>query len=308
MDWKTPKSVRQIGDVKGKCKIYIEDYVITFAKRLVKEAEGKEAAGVLLGHRLFRSHEKLFQISGMVVIHDFAARKGDSFSSEMWTDIYTDMKENFSDVDVVGWFYTGEKADKQRVQEELLELQRRNFSDGDKLLLCCPPNEWQETCFQYENSMLIPQNGYYVYYEKNPEMRRYMMEEANRFVHIVEQEDDRVLRNIRGVIREKEEKKKDRETGERRSYGFAALVVILAVVFAAAAWNNKLNLSRLNDQLTGIKNEIQKEWNADTTMETLGDGVVTPAAVATETPTDAPADEQDPAQMPAANVSPDGVQ
>lgn len=114
MDWKTPKSVRQIGDVKGRCKIYVEDYVITFAKRLVKEAEGSEAAGVLLGHRMFRSHEKLFQISGMVVIHDFAERKGDSFSSEMWTDIYTDMKENFSGVDVVGWFYTGRKSGKRK--------------------------------------------------------------------------------------------------------------------------------------------------------------------------------------------------
>ena len=38
-----------------------------------------------------------------------------------------------------------------------------------------------------------------------------MMEEANRFVHIVEQEDDRVLRNIRGVLRENEEKKKQEE-------------------------------------------------------------------------------------------------
>jgi len=125
--------------------------------------------------------------------------------------------------------------------------------------------------------MLVPQTGYYVYYEKNPEMRRYMMEEANRFVHIVEQEDDRVLRNIRGVIQEKEEKKKEREVGERRGYGFAGLVIVLAIVFAAAAWNNKINLSRLNDQLTGIKNEIQKELNTDTTMETIGNGVVTPA-------------------------------
>ena len=306
MDWKTPKSVRQIGDVKGRCKIYVEDYVITFAKRLVKEAEGGEAAGVLLGHRMFRSHEKLFQISGMVVIHDFAERKGDSFSSEMWTDIYTDMKENFSGVDVVGWFYTGAKAEKGKAQEELLELHRRNFSDGDKLLICSPPQEWQETCCQYENSMLVPQTGYYVYYEKNPEMRHYMMEEANRFVHIVEQEDDRVLRNIRGVIQEKEEKKKERELGERRGYGFAGLVIVLAVVFAAAAWNNKINLSRLNDQLTGIKNEIQKELNTDTTMETIGNGVVTPPAVTTEVPTQPPA--EDPAQVPAANVSPAGVQ
>ena len=98
------------------------------------------------------------------------------------------------------------------------------------------------------------------------------------------------------MIQEKEEKKKEREGGERRGYGFAGLVIVLAIVFAAAAWNNKINLSRLNDQLTGIKNEIQKELNTDTTMETIGNGVVTPPAVTTEVPT----------QSPAANVSPAG--
>ena len=98
--------------------------------------------------------------------------------------------------------------------------------------------------------------------------------------------------------KEKEEKKKEREVGERRGYGFAGLVIVLAIVFAAAAWNNKINLSRLNDQLTGIKNEIQKELNTDTTMETIGNGVVTPPAVTTEVPT----------QSPAANVSPAGIQ
>ena len=87
------------------------------------------------------------------------------------------------------------------------------------------------------------------------------------------------------MIQEKEEKKKEREVGERRGYGFAGLVIVLAIVFAAAAWNNKINLSRLNDQLTGIKNEIQKELNTDTTMETIGNGVVTPPAVTTEVPT-----------------------
>ena len=100
------------------------------------------------------------------------------------------------------------------------------------------------------------------------------------------------------LLQQQEEKKKEREGGERRGYGFAGLVIVLAIVFAAAAWNNKINLSRLNDQLTGIKNEIQKELNTDTTMETIGNGVVTPPAVTTEVPT----------QSPAANVSPAGIQ
>ena len=47
-----------------------------------------------------------------------------------------------------------------------------------------------------------------------------------------------------------------------------------------------------------ILDEIQKELNTDTTMETIGNGVVTPPAVTTEVPT----------QSPAANVSPAGIQ
>ena len=281
MDWIIPKSVRQIGNSKGKCKIYVEDYVISFAKRIVKEAGGKEAAGVLLGHRFYQSHEKIFQISGMVVVHSFAERTSDSFSSDVWTDIYTDMKENFTDVDVVGWFYTGNRGEKNKAGQGLLELHRRNFSDGDKLLFCCEPLKWQETFFCYENSQLNPQTGYYVYYEKNPEMRHYMMEEANRIVHIVEQEDDRVLRNIRGVLKENEEKKKKKESGERKSYGLVAVVLLLGVLLGAAAWNNENSLSRLNEQLHGIQKEIQKEFEKDTIMETVGNGVVTPQAVNT---------------------------
>ena len=64
--------------------------------------------------------------------------------------------------------------------------------------------------------------GYYIYYEKNPEMLHYMERENNRHVHIVEQEDDRVVRNIRGIMEEKEKfrtKKKQKEV--HMGYGIA---------------------------------------------------------------------------------------
>ena len=48
MDWSAPKSVRQIGDTKGKTKIYVEDYVMSFARRLVRERRNTEIGGVLL--------------------------------------------------------------------------------------------------------------------------------------------------------------------------------------------------------------------------------------------------------------------
>ena len=34
MQWNKPKSVRQIGEAPGRDRVYIEDYVVRFAKEL----------------------------------------------------------------------------------------------------------------------------------------------------------------------------------------------------------------------------------------------------------------------------------
>lgn len=281
MDWRAPKSVRQIGDTKGKTKIYVEDYVMSFARRLVREQKDKEIGGVLLGHRFYHAHEKVFLVSGMVSIREFHQRSSDTFSQEMWTGIYTDVKENFTDLDVVGWFYSGGK-EKSRIPENLLELHRRNFSEGDKLLYVYDEGGGQDDFYRYENSNFIKQKGYYIYYEKNPEMRNYMMEEANRFVHIVEQEDDRVIRNIRGVIRENEERKKEKDTEGRWTYGLASLVMVLGLLLGVVALNNRNGLTELKNQITGLQSALRGGGEDKTTVETIGGGVVSKPAVSAQ--------------------------
>lgn len=278
MDWKAPKSVRQIGDTKGKTKIYVEDYVMSFARRLSKERKESEMGGVLLGHRFYHAREKVFLVSGMVSIKDFHMRKSDTFSQEMWTGIYTDIKENFTDLDVVGWYYTG-KSDAVKNEDRLLEVHRRNFSEGDKLLYIYEANGSQDDFYLYENGNFSKQKGYYIYYEKNPEMRKYMMEEANRFVHIVEQEDDRVLRNIRGVLKENEERKKEREEEGKWTYGLASLVIVLGLILGAVAVNNRNGLAELKNQMEGLQTALMGDDQKNTTVETIGGGVVSgPAA------------------------------
>lgn len=278
MDWKAPKSVRQIGDIKGRTKIYVEDYVTSFARRLSKERNEAEQGGVLLGHRFYHAREKVFLVSGMVSIKEFHKRSSDTFSQEMWTDIYTAIKENFTDLDVVGWYYTG-KSRSAGKEDRLLEIHRRNFSEGDRLLYIYEENGGEDDFYLYENGGFVKQKGYYIYYEKNPEMRRYMMEEANRFVHIVEQEDDRVLRNIRGVIRENEEKKKVKDTEGKWSYALASLVVVLGLALGMVAVANRNGLTELKDQMAGLQTAIMGEKEDKTTVETIGGGVVSGVSV-----------------------------
>jgi len=52
MQWTRPKSVRQIGEIPGRGRIYMEDYVIRFVKRLAEQSHGMEKAAVLLGTSL----------------------------------------------------------------------------------------------------------------------------------------------------------------------------------------------------------------------------------------------------------------
>lgn len=305
MDWKAPKSVRQIGDTKGKTKIYVEDYVISFARRLSGKGSGTELGAVLLGHRFYHAGEKVFLISGMVSIKDFHKRDSDTFSQEIWTGIYTDIKENFTDLDIVGWYYSGRGLGRDGV-DRLLEIHRRNFSESDKLLYIYEKNGTGDDFYLYENSGFHRQEGYYIYYEKNPEMRNYMMEEENRFVHIVEQEDDRVLRNIRGVLRENERKKQ--EEG-KWTYGLAAMVVVLGLALGVVAWANKNGLTELKDQITGLQTAVMgvKDKDRKTTVETIGSGVVSGNAVA-GTSTSAVSGTAAVPEVPASAVSQGGME
>lgn len=77
MQWTRPKSVRQIGEIPGRGRIYMEDYVIRFVKRLAEQSHGMEKAAVLLGTSLICDGEKIYQISGVVetiILQDGAAR------------------------------------------------------------------------------------------------------------------------------------------------------------------------------------------------------------------------------------------
>ncbi len=278
MDWKAPKSVRQIGDIKGKTKIYVEDYVMSYARRIAKGQENVESAGVLLGHRFYHAKEKVFLVSGMVAVKNFDKRDSDMFTQEMWTNIYTEIKENFTDLDVVGWYYTGGCNSVKKV-DGLLELHRRNFSESDRLLYIYEGKGQVDDFFLYENSTFVKQKGYYIYYEKNPEMRQYMMEEENRHMHIVEQEDDRVLRNIRGVLKENEERKREQESEAKWGLGLASLVVILGLVFAMSTIKSQNGLAELKNQMKSLQTAVGEATGQETTVQTLGSGVVSGQAV-----------------------------
>ena len=215
MQWTKPKSVRQIGDVPGRGKIYMEDYVVRFAKQLAEGGQGMEKAAVLLGNTFLYNQEKIYQVSGIVEIPNFASRTSPALSQDIWNRIYTEIKENFTDLEIIGWFYSC-RGFSVKDASRLLEIHKQNFQHRDKVLYLYEETEKEDSFFLYRTGQFEKQRGYYIYYEKNPEMLHYMEKEANRHVHIVEQEDDRVIRNIRGIMEEKEKSRQKHKRKENR--------------------------------------------------------------------------------------------
>ena len=113
-------------------------------------------------------------------------------------------------------------------------------------------------------------------------MLRYMEKENNRHVHLVEQEDDRVLRNIRGIIAEKEKQKDSRKKWKKREAGFGhsmvAVLLLIVLVMGATALRNQSVLNKVTKQLGQIQQMTigpskQNKENTETVVETLSGNV-----------------------------------
>lgn len=289
MQWNKPKSLRQIGSVPGRKKVYVEDYVMRFARKLAEQNFDGEKAAVLLGATYLYNEEKIYQISGIVEIPDFYARSGPKLSEDTWDKLYSRIKENFTDLEIVGWFYSG-KGFSSHDAPKLLEIHKQNFQHRDKVLYLYEGEEREDTIFLYRGGGFEKQKGYYIYYEKNPEMLAYMEKENNRHIHIVEQEDDRVVRNIRGVMEEKEHHRQALRRRQQRESRFGySLGVVLALIVAVAGVSTLKNQRTLGE----VKNQVDRlqelalgneNSQSTTTVETMAGGLTkmtaTPAAVA----------------------------
>lgn len=283
MLWNKPKSVRQIGEIPGREKVYVEDYVIRYAKKLAREGKGEERGAVLLGSSFLHEDSKIYLISGIVEIPGFAKRVSPELSQDTWEKIYTEIKENFTDLEIVGWYYTC-RGFAVKEASRLLEIHKRNFQHRDKVLYLYEETGQEDGVFLYRAGKFEKQRGYYIYYEKNPEMLRYMEKEAERHVHIVEQEDDRVLRNIRGIIAEKEKEKQQKKQKESRlSYGVGAMVAMIALLIGAAALKNQNTLEQMKEELSSLQQlTTAVRESGQTTVETIGSSLIK-ATSATET-------------------------
>ena len=250
-----PKNIKQIGDVSSDKKIYIEDYAFTYINSIAYNSPQEEQAGVLLGELAKEGNERCVFVKGVI-----KAALGDTsdtgiyFNENIWNKIYSDTEKYFPDLSVVGWFAVMPEVTDERMAR-LKKLHLDNFAGNMKTLYLVDTVEKEEHFYLYENGTLKRQKGYVCLYERNYEMQEYMLERSEK-KSCEDASDDRVIRNIRNVIREKEELKEQRKSGSFM-YGVSAFLVVVIIVIGINLMNNYEKMKRLNQSVDNLMNQLE---------------------------------------------------
>lgn len=237
--FRIPNNIRQIGEVKGHQKIYIEDYAYTFLKKISRNQEKGGKAAILFGEYHWQEGCGYLFIKSALEIQDLeVSPEHIVFSEKVWGQVYEESRKYFPEQDIVGWFVSLPGFNMQ-MNESLLKTHLNHFAGSDKTLFVLEPGENEDAFFLYENNQLVRQPGYYIYYEKNELMQAYMIEKSqNKSIEETEKIPDRAVVDFRRAIKEKKEETKESETDARPMHktrilgaGAAAAILVVGITF-----------------------------------------------------------------------------
>lgn len=271
--FKFPKNIRQVGQIDQNRKIYVEDYVMTYIKRLALKSYGNYQIAVLLGKFIRQQDSKNIFISGAVEVQRIFFEEDILFTNEAWTSIYESIKEHFTNTEIIGWYLTKPELSLE-VTEQITKIHIDNFAGQDKILLMYDPITREEVFYIYGNTGLERQEGYYIYYEKNEEMQNYMIGEKEEKTTDIEFEDI-AAKKIREVLNEKKPVPEQKKV-VHILYGASTLLSVVILVTAATILNNygkmkdmEQTLNVISDNITDTDKEKQSKQNLKTEVQTM---------------------------------------
>lgn len=214
-----PRNIRQIGLSSENYRIYVEDYVYTFLVRLAgMGTEGEKEKGrlaVLTGESRWQAGVTYIFVKGALTVDKTeAAADHIDFTESAWKKINDEQELYFTGQEIVGWFFAQSELPME-ITEVFRRVHLKYFGGWEKVLMLMDPAEREDAFFHYENNFLVRQPGYYLFYEKNPQMQNYMLDK-NQEVQLEKTEEvpDEAVVAFRKIIRSKKKSKRVEEKKE----------------------------------------------------------------------------------------------
>ena len=230
-----PKNIRQIGSPAGHTKVYIEDYVITFLNSLSMDKNTNVRVAILFGEKKQIGNDLVIFIRGAIEGQNLELDLDETvFDDEVWREIYQQKERLFSCLDVIGWALL-RMGFSVRLNDKIKKTHFENFPGEGKVLYMMDDLEGEDAFYVFRGEDLSRQNGYYIYYEKNPMMQNYLVErrqdikEVQTYEKMMEsRRDEKLIQQFREKISKKT--KSNQRKGRIRNISTAAAVTIMMIM------------------------------------------------------------------------------
>ena len=172
---KLPKNIRQVGERDQVVKLYIEDYVNTYLKRLYPAGGQDLRVGLLLGEIRTEEGIPFLFIDGALEMEQ-VTREGEKveFTEEAWKKAYQVMEQMCPHRSVQGWFLCGAPG----CALSPLDYWKQHgqyFSGKNQLMYLNSGLEGEEAIYTASEDGFYKLRGYSIYYERNQMMQDYMV-------------------------------------------------------------------------------------------------------------------------------------
>ncbi len=210
-----PKNIRQIGEISGKEKVCIEDYVMTWIRKREQQEE-KGYLGIFFGERQETEDSVYIFIRG---IFELPEEIQDQQEREKIREEYEKYFEGWTvqGCCVVGTYPT-----------ERMKTLAAWIPETGKLIYHL--QEQEETLYWTGEEQYRRLRGYFVFYEQNRNMQEYLCELFKDSSVEKESAPDRAIHSFRAKVREKSEIRQSKVLRMASSFFVITILVVGAIV------------------------------------------------------------------------------
>lgn len=257
---KLPKNIRQIGDTDQVVRLYVEDYVNTYLKRLYPAGNQTLRVGLLLGSTENYDGMPYIFIDGAIEMEDVeVSGEKIEFSENAWKKAYRGIEESFPKRTVQGWFICGAPSS-QLSPLNYWKQHNQYFNGKNKLMYLNHGLEGEEAVYVTSEDGFYRLKGHCIYYERNQMMQDYMV--TRKDVRRVESgSHEKVIKDFRQRMTVRKEQA---DAGRHMSgiLGTACGVLTVAVLAGGVVLvNNYHKMRQMESVLTSVVPAGTANWS-----------------------------------------------
>lgn len=257
-----PDNIRQIGEISSGSRIYIEDYVLTYIRKVFQDKQERSIV-VLIGCEGKEAAADSLFLYGAVEIP--VNSESADMQEEQWDMLFHLISEYFPYGRIMGWG-CGVGIWNSEVDYWVRKMQEEQFTDDGRVLFLADLSEREEKVFVYNDHAFEELSGYFVYYERNPQMQEYMLREQPEGEGFESDYEDEVTQSIRTVIQDKQNRQKQMHY---ITYGMACLLLLMILVGGSLLVRSLAKINSLEETIETLSDYVAEAKRDETSKMTV---------------------------------------